>query len=95
MDYPDIYFLKGNTGLFPCAKNGLEMKCHAAIPKDSRGKDAYKDVKKAIQWVFDNTDCDRITTKADKTKKHLLHFNGKLFTRVKEDDEYCYYEAKR
>lgn len=94
-EYPDIYFLKCESGLFPCVKVQKEMRCHAAIPKDKRGLQAYKDVKKAIEWVFENTDCERITTKADKTKKHLLHFNGKLFQRVKEDEEFIYYEVKR
>lgn len=94
-DYPDICFLEGKAGLFVCVRKGDAWSCHAAIPKGARGRDAYQDVKDGIRWLFDNTDCAKIVTRADKTKKHLLHFNGKLLTRTGEDNQYVYYEATR
>ena len=93
--HPNVYFLKAKSGLFVCTKTGDEMNCHAAIPAENRGLQAYKDVKAAIKWVWANTDCERITTRADKTKKHLLHFNGKLLNRINEDETYIHYEVNR
>ena len=93
--YQDIYFLLGDVSLFPCVKKRDEMHCHAAVPKGVRGSAAFKDAKAAIQWVFDNTDCKKVCTKADRNKKHLHHFNGKILNRVSEDDQYIYYEVTR
>lgn len=69
------------------------MSAHAAIPKGARGRDALIDGRNLIKWVAENTDCKKLTTRADKTKKHLLHYNAKLLTRTGEDDEYIFYEV--
>jgi hypothetical protein len=94
-DFSDIYFMLGKAGLFPCVKHGKAMSAHAAFPKDARGRDALIDGRNLIKWVFDNTDCKTLTTRADKTKKHLLHYNAKLLKRSGEDGTYIYYEVKR
>lgn len=94
-DHQNVFFLLGKAGLFVCIKTGSAMDCHAAIPKDARGREAYQDAKNLIQWVFANTECKRITTRADKTKKHLLHFNAKILTRTGQDENYVYYEATK
>lgn len=85
----------GEVGLFPCVKHGETMSAHAAIPKGVRGKDAYQDGRNLIKWVFKHTDCTKLTTRADKTKKHLLHFNAKLLERTGEDNTFVYYEANK
>lgn len=94
-EHTDVYFMLGSVALFVCIKQGGDMNCHAAVPKGVRGKDAYTDARNLIAWIFNQTDCDRVVTRADKTKKHLLHFNGKLLNRTGEDDEFIYYEVKR
>lgn len=90
---PNFYFMLGNTGLWPCYKQGEVMDCHAAILWKDRGKAAIEEAKELIKWVFSNTDCTKITTRAKKTKKHLLHFNAKILDRCGEDEAYVYYEV--
>jgi hypothetical protein len=93
--FPDIYFMLGKAGLFPCVKHGDVMSAHAAIPKGARGRDAIIDGRNLIKWVFANTDCKKLTTRAYKTQKHLLHYNAKLLDRAGEDDTYIYYEVTK
>lgn len=95
LDYPDIYFLLCESGLFCCVKNGELMSCHAAITRKKRGKQALLDARSMVDWVLENTDCERVISQADRTKKHLLHFNAKVGTRFDEDEKYIYYEVTR
>lgn len=93
--YEDIYFLLCDSGLFCCVKRGEVMSCHAAITKIKRGKQALLDAREMVEWVLTNTDCERVISRADKTKKHLLHFNAKIGTRFDEDKDFIYYEVRK
>ena len=93
-DHPDIYFLyERGVGLFPGVMKGDSMSLHACINPECRGKRAVEAAKSCIEWVFSNTKAKRITTRADKTKRHLLIFNGLILTRTHEDETYVYYEV--
>lgn len=95
-NYQDVYFLyECGVGLFPSVLDGGTMKMHAVINQGCRGKIAVDAGKKAVTWVFENTDAKRIETKADKKKKHLLFFNSLILERFKEDQDYIYYEVSR
>lgn len=89
----DVFFMLGNAGLFVCIQKGKDMDCHAAIPHENRGKKAVDDCKALIDWVFTHTACNRVVTRADKTKRHLLVFNAKILTRCGVDDKYVHYEV--
>ena len=95
-DFPNVVFLHcEGVGIFPGIIRGDEFHAHACVIPHSRGRAAVHAVKEGIRWVFENLPVDRITTKADRTKRHLLMFNATCFNRTHADEKYVYYEVRK
>jgi RimJ/RimL family protein N-acetyltransferase len=54
--------------------NKVTLKIHPMVPKDVRGKRAYKSAKEVLRWIFANTNYEKITCEIP-----VIYRNVKLF----------------
>lgn len=94
--FKHVYFLHApGIGVFPGILKGAEMHMHACVKPEKRGREAVKAAKQCIEWIFSNTPAQKVTTKAEKSKRHLRMFNALILVKIREDQKYAYYEVCR
>jgi len=73
-----IYLIDEKYGLWILHKylNGLEF--HVEMNTRCRGKEAIKQGRKALKWVFDNTDISVIYANVSKVQKHVCYYARQL-----------------
>lgn len=95
-DYPQLYFLhEPGVAMFPSIYANGEMNVHACVIHWARGKKAIDAGRKGFDWIFKNTDVEKITTQVRTSNRQARMYAAHLMNRVGELDGWIYYEVKR
>lgn len=68
--------------------------CHTQFLPEGRGPQVRDAVKDAFDYMFINTDCERITTRAYKDNFASVKLSREFFTEEGETNEYFYYSLR-
>ena len=91
-----IYLVDENAGVWVFHEHKDGMISHVEMKENCRGADAVEQCKKAIEWIFENTDTKVIYAEIDNDNKPACHNAVRCgFTFIKEEDEVRFYEVRR
>ncbi len=91
-----IYLIDNDIGVWSFNEYLDGLMVHQNVSIACRGKIAVNSGKKAIEWIFKNTDKKVIYAKINKEKRaacYMARWCGML--RVRNDNQFNYYEIKK